>query len=103
VSHLDPQQDRDLADLLVRDRDFIVNALYVHAAHMGDAAQEARSAYEQGRADPAVRAAQDGSLVTHQGLRMSAQMFTEQADKARALAERITRIIDGDDSPDADL
>lgn len=100
---LDTKDAVRLAGYVERHIGTITNALHNHADHMRDAATQARAAYEAGQADPAVRAAQDASIMSNNGLRHAAAMFTEDADKARKVATELQDLVDaGDDTEDRD-
>ncbi len=64
----------------------VTNALQVYVDRMRQEARELREAYATIKADPELAAAQDKTLMTTGGLRMSADLFSEAADKTeRAL------------------
>lgn len=69
-------------------------ALAVYAEHMEKAADETREAYEAGRSDPAVLAAQNGSLITNNGYKHMAGMFEESAARAREASEQLNILLD---------
>jgi hypothetical protein len=83
------QREQALLALLRTDHYVITNALEVFARGMEQAAQDARAEYEAGRADPAVAAAQDTTILTNRGLLISAKMFTDSATRARRIAAEI--------------
>ncbi len=80
----------------------ITNALHNHAERMTAAAADARTQYKAGQDNPETLAAQNASIITNQGYRMSAELFEQDAGKARGVAEHLTRLIDGDDAADDD-
>lgn len=78
-----------LADFKARYSYIVTNALDSHERMMREAAKNARESYETLTADPERAAAHDasGSLITVRGFLMSAEMFTESADKDKAAAD----------------
>lgn len=90
-------QELDLAEWVQRNETLLSIALTSYAEYMEEAATEARAAYEAGQADPAVKAAQDGSLVTNNGLRISAEMFTDSAERARFAASEMDDLLDAEE------
>lgn len=75
----------------------IANALSNHAERMEQAAKEARTAYDAGQSDPEVKAAQDASLLTSNGLKFSAELFEQEAEKARKVCDDLQALLDSDD------
>ncbi|HLL66475.1 MAG TPA: hypothetical protein VK453_12110 [Micromonosporaceae bacterium] len=75
----------------------ITNALHVHADHMAEAAEAARSEYERGQRDPAVKAEQDATMVVNNGYKVTAEMFEQEAGRARKVATELQELIDGDE------
>jgi len=61
----------------------ITNALQIHVRDMTKIAEETQTAYEQISKNPATVAAQDQTIMTTNGLRMSAQMFRNSAERAQ--------------------
>jgi hypothetical protein len=88
---------RRLAGFIDTNLHVITNALGNHAERMDAAAAEARSFFRAGQADPAVEAAQDASLLTNKGLLRSAEMFEQEAAKAREVSEQLSRLVEGDE------
>lgn len=72
----------------------ITNALRNHVEHMEKAAEVAETAYAAGQADPDVKAAQDASYITNKGLRTSAEMFRQDAHKARQVMEELEDMVE---------
>ena len=103
MTMLDTNEAALVGAYVERHQSTITNALRVYAEHMRQAAEQAMGEYERGQADPEVKAAQDGTLISNNGYRQSAALFTENADKAREVAEGIDELIDGneDDEDDA--
>jgi hypothetical protein len=90
----DEQREQALLALLRTDGHAITNALEVFARRMEEAAQQARADYEAGQAVPAVRDAQDSTLLTNRALRASADVFSENASRARRIAGEIVWLTD---------
>jgi hypothetical protein len=81
----------------------IINALQLHAERMNAAAASALAAYEQGQQDPQQRKAQDTSLVTNNGYRQMADLYTSEAGKCQQIINEIQHALnDSDGSEDLD-
>ncbi len=87
----------ELRAYLAANMSTITNALYLHADRMTRSADEAQQLYEQGQADPAIRARQDATFMTNPGYRHSAQVLREDGERAKAVAERLQELIDDDE------
>lgn len=71
----------------------VTNSLQVYISSMREEAENARTAYEAIKDDPAKTARQDKTLITTRGLWHASRAFTEAADSCeRALAawEKLT-------------
>jgi hypothetical protein len=99
---LDPKEAAALGQYVDDKNDVITNALHVFADHMTEAAKNAMAEYQRGQDDEVIKAGQNRSMITNQGYRQSAEIFTDSARKARAAAAEINRLIDGDDDEDRD-
>lgn len=73
-----------LARFIDESESTITNALFVHARRQGEAAKEARAAFEAGHSD---------GLITNQGYRMAAELAEADAQKARDAAERLSELL----------
>lgn len=99
-----PKQRREqLERLLTTEQHAITNALRVFARDMREASDEAFAAFKAGKDDPAVKAAQDESILTNNGLVMSARLFAENADKATQIADEIDMLLSLDFGDEDDL
>lgn len=79
--------------------DMIRTVLGVYAEGMREEAQHALDAYEAINGDPARRAAQDKTLMTTRGLKLSGEIIADAADRAeRALAALADLTDDTDDT-----
>lgn len=90
-------QERRLAELeefLEMYSHTIANSLEVHARTMRDAAREVADGYLAIKDDPQARAAQDKTLITTNGLREAAEIFTEQARRDDVAAEALQHLLD---------
>lgn len=90
----DEQRNNALLALLRTDNAAIANALRFFAKEMECAAVEARKGYEAGQHDPDVKASQDRTLLTNNGLRQSMLMFEQQAKGTQRLADQIEWLCD---------
>lgn len=86
--------DFRLAEFARNNESMITSALRVYAEQMDEAATASLAAFEAGRANAEVKAAQDGSLLTNNGLRHSTQLFVESAEKARKVARELQELTD---------
>jgi hypothetical protein len=78
---------RTLERFVSEHAEMIRTMLAVYAEGMREEAQHALDAYEAIKDDPARRAAQDKTLVTARGLRLSGEIIADAADRAeQALA-----------------
>lgn len=59
---------------------------------MNHAAERMETGYAQIKDDPQARAAQDQTLVTTEGVRMSGEMFRDAASKASNAHDALTQI-----------
>ncbi|MGW6505909.1 hypothetical protein [Nonomuraea angiospora] len=83
ASDLDPAELQRLqraAELLAQHAHVITNALHCHAEQMDTAAAQATAAHEAGHSS---------LLITKQGYRMAAELFTDTATKERQVANLI--------------
>ncbi|MFG2076904.1 hypothetical protein [Nonomuraea maritima] len=73
----DLKRMRAAVELLDGHAHVITNALHCHAQQMDDAARKAEEAHAAGHSNP---------LITNQGYRMAAELFTDTATKERQVA-----------------
>lgn len=88
------QREHRILALIRNDHYAIENALQVFARSMEGAAQTARAAYEAGQADSVVKADQDSTILPNKGLRTTADMFSQEAEKARRIAGELEWLLD---------
>lgn len=96
MTRIDPEMEDTLIryhKALVEHEGTIRNALAVHAERMGEAAQEARAAYEAGQSDPALKARQDRTFMTNNGCKQAAEMLLQSAEAASRALEDIRNAI----------
>lgn len=98
---LTSKQRRERLEMLLRtENGAITNALRVFARRMTEAAADASADHQAGKNNPNVKTAQDGSLLTNNGLLQSARIFADEAAKATRIADEIDYLLD--DSGDGD-
>jgi hypothetical protein len=78
-------------DFLTRYRVVVATALQSYAERMDKAAAEAQTGYDSVKDDPAKRAAQDQALITTDGLKTAAEMFTANAATAHAAQDHLDK------------
>lgn len=97
---------RELASVARQHDSVILTALGARESHFGAAEREAREHYEAGQADPAVKAAQDATIMTNNGLKHSAEMFADGARRARdarlAFERALYRVDHDGEDPESD-
>lgn len=85
-----------LTEFISEHESIIKTALTVYAEYMEKESKSALDAYRQIKDDPERRAAQDNSLMTTNGLRMSGEIFQQAADKAQRAYEALEEITEED-------
>ncbi|MFE6226911.1 hypothetical protein [Streptomyces sp. NPDC057854] len=81
--------------VLTKHESIIRTALSVYVERMEENAKACREAYEAGKANPEVKAQQDASFMTNDGLRHLAAMSRESAASARKASDDILNAILG--------
>ncbi len=77
----------ELSTYVVQHMSVITNALSTHVDYMRTNARRAMEAYEAGHSD---------GIMSNEGYRMSAEVFTQDADKAKAVYDNLIEMMDGD-------
>lgn len=75
----------------------LLYAANVYAERFRKEAANAQAAYDAISADPKLAAEQDKSLMTTNGLRQSARLFTEAANRAEEAANALRVLIEGEE------
>jgi hypothetical protein len=86
-----------LEKFLIDHGEMIRTVLGVYAEGMRDEAQYAQAAYEAIKDDPARRAAQDKTLITTHGLKLSAELIADAATRAERALTALADLTDDTD------
>jgi hypothetical protein len=97
VTEIEYPHRRGLAQLLITDHPAITNALECHARRMQESADSALAAWQAAEGRPEAIAAQDATMITHNGLKGIGETFSREAREARRLAATIRHLLDGEE------
>lgn len=92
----DIDSDFPLAQFTRTNETFILHVLGHYENYMRESAKPSMAEYERGQADPVVKAAQDASMITNNGYRQIALMAVQNADKAKRLADELSKLVEED-------
>ncbi|MEU5577761.1 hypothetical protein ABZ791_10870 [Streptomyces huasconensis] len=94
------QQEATRFHAVLKEHSSVIRtALHVYVERMEESAKKCEAAYKAGQEDPEVKAQQDASYITNNGLRHLAEMSRQSAESAR---QALTDLLNAELGPEED-